>query len=113
MRYAFQTSSQVISRPWTHAWSAITAVSVDSAAWIASLPGLPARTSSTNSFTWSIVMSNKGNPSRFDVAWGRDDDAPMAFDYDQDGKADLVLRRPGGFDILLSSKGFASSVAVR
>ncbi len=66
-----------------------------------------------SSGTWSIVMSNKGNPSRFDVAWGRDDDAPMAFDYDQDGKADLVLRRPGGFDILLSSKGFASSVAVR
>ena len=27
--------------------------------------------------------------------------------------AGWVLRRPGGFDILLSSKGFASSVAVR
>ena len=62
---------------------------------------------------WSIVMSNKGNPSRFDVAWGREDDSPMAFDYDQDGKADLALRRPGGFDILLSSKGYAASVAVR
>jgi hypothetical protein len=66
-----------------------------------------------SSGTWSIVMSNKGNPSRFDVAWGRDEDAPMAFDYDQDGKADLALRRPGGFDILLSSKGYGASVAVR
>jgi hypothetical protein len=66
-----------------------------------------------SSGTWSIVMSNKGNPSRFDIAWGRDEDAPMAFDYDQDGKADLALRRPGGFDILLSSKGYAASVAVR
>ena len=62
---------------------------------------------------WSIVMSNKGNPSRLDVAWGREEDSPMAFDYDQDGKADLALRRPGGFDILLSSKGYAASVAVR
>jgi hypothetical protein len=66
-----------------------------------------------SSGTWSIVMSNKGNPSRFDIAWGREEDAPMAFDYDQDGKADLALRRPGGFDILLSSKGYGASVAVR
>jgi hypothetical protein len=66
-----------------------------------------------SSGTWSIVMSNRGNPSRLDVAWGRDNDRPMTFDYDRDGKADLALGRPGGFDILLSGKGYSVSVAVR
>jgi hypothetical protein len=63
--------------------------------------------------TWSIVLSNRGTPSRLDVAWGRYDDSPMAFDYDHDGRADLALVRSGGFDILLSSKNYAESVAVR
>ena len=63
--------------------------------------------------TWSIVLSNHGTPSRLDVAWGRQDDSPIAFDYDHDGKADLALRRSGGFDILLSSKNYGVSVAVR
>lgn len=63
--------------------------------------------------TWSVVLSNRGNPSRLDVAWGRADDSPIAFDYDHDGKADLALVRTGGFDILLSTKNYRESVAVR
>ena len=62
---------------------------------------------------WSIVLSNRGNPSRLDLTWGRPDDSAMAFDYDHDGKADLALVRSGGFDILLSSKNYRESVAVR
>ena len=63
--------------------------------------------------TWSIVLSNRGTPSRLDVTWGRQDDSPIAFDYDHDGKADLALVRSGGFDILLSTKNYGVSVAVR
>jgi hypothetical protein len=63
--------------------------------------------------TWSIVLSNGGSPSRLEVSWGRPGDSPMPFDYDHDGRADLALRRSGGFDILLSSKNFTTSVAVR
>jgi hypothetical protein len=63
--------------------------------------------------TWSIVLSNEGTPLRLDVAWGRLGDNPMPFDYDHDGRADLALRRSVGFDILLSSKNYMESVAVR
>jgi hypothetical protein len=63
--------------------------------------------------TWSIVLSNRGEPSQLDVTWGRQDDSAIAFDYDHDGKADLALVRTGGFDILLSTKNYRESVAVR
>ena len=63
--------------------------------------------------TWSIVLSNGGNPTRLDLAFGRAGDKPAAFDYDNDGRADLALPRAGGFDILLSSTNYTSSVTVR
>jgi hypothetical protein len=66
-----------------------------------------------SSGTWSIVLSNRGNPTRLDVAWGRPGDIPAAFDYDKDGRADLALPRSAGFEILLSSTNYTSSVTVR
>jgi len=62
---------------------------------------------------WSIVLSNKGNPTRQNIVWGRNGDSPLPFDYDRDGRADLALQRPGGFDILLSSTNYTTSVTVR
>ena len=63
--------------------------------------------------TWSIVASNHGTPSRLEIRWGRLGDSPMPFDYDHDGRADLALQRSGGFDVLLSSSNYMTSVTVR
>jgi hypothetical protein len=60
---------------------------------------------------WRVSRSSNGTLLR--VHWGEAGDKPLAIDFDHDGRADLALPRAGGFDILLSSSNYTTSVSVR
>lgn len=63
--------------------------------------------------TWHVLLSTTNMQSSLDVQWGNANDRPVPIDYDGDGKADLALPRFGGFEILLSSTNYTTSVTVR
>ncbi len=63
--------------------------------------------------TWHALFSSTNMQSGLEVQWGNADDRPVAIDYDNDGRADLALPRFGGYQILLSSSNYTSSVTVR
>ena len=62
---------------------------------------------------WYVLLSSTGMQTSLDIQWGDANDRPMPIDYDNDGRADLALPRFGGFEILLSSSNYTSSVTVR
>ena len=62
---------------------------------------------------WHVLLSTTNYQTTLDVVWGDDSDRPMPMDYDRDGRADLALARGDGYDILLSSTNYSSSVKVR
>jgi Putative Ig domain len=57
---------------------------------------------------WHIWLSGSREP--LILHWGAAADRPAAFDADGDGKADLALIRGSGYDVLLSSTNYSSSV---
>jgi hypothetical protein len=63
-----------------------------------------------NTGNWHLKLS--GSNERV-VHWGGPTDTPLPLDHDGDGKADLAVFRNGGYDILLSSANYSSSVQVR
>jgi len=62
---------------------------------------------------WHVLLSSTNMQSSLDVPWGDSSDRPMPIDYDGDGRADLALPRFGGFEILLSSSNYLTSVTVQ
>jgi hypothetical protein len=62
---------------------------------------------------WRVLLSSTNQQTSLDIQWGDADDRPMPIDYDNDGRADLALPRLGGFDILLSSSNYTTSITVR
>ncbi len=63
--------------------------------------------------TWHVLLSGRNKQTTLDVRWGDATDRPVPIDYDGDGRADLALARFGGFEILLSSTNYSTSVSVR
>ena len=61
--------------------------------------------------TWHLWLSHTQTPLA--LHWGGPEDTPVALDHDGDGKADLALVRNGGYEILLSSTNYLTSVTVR
>ena len=62
---------------------------------------------------WHVLLSTTNMQSSLEIQWGNATDRPLPLDYDNDGRADLALPRFGGFEILLSSTNYASSITVR
>jgi Bacterial Ig domain/Putative Ig domain len=62
--------------------------------------------------TWHVLLSSTNLQTSLDVVWGNASDRPEPIDYDGDGRADLALPRYGGFEILLSSSNYTTSVTV-
>jgi hypothetical protein len=62
---------------------------------------------------WRVLLSSTNMQTSLDIQWGDADDRPMPIDYDNDGRADLALPRFGGFDILLSTSNYTTSISVR
>jgi hypothetical protein len=60
-----------------------------------------------------VLLSSTNMQTSLDVVWGNASDRPVPVDYDGDGRADLALPRYGGFEILLSSSNYATSITVR
>ena len=61
--------------------------------------------------TWHMWLSR--SQTSLSVRWGTPEDRPVSTDHDGDGKADLALIRNGGYEILLSSTNYSTSVTVR
>ena len=62
---------------------------------------------------WHVLLSSTNMQTSLDVQFGDANDRPVAIDYDGDGRADLALPRFGGFEILLSSTNYVTTVTVR
>lgn len=62
---------------------------------------------------WHVLLSTTNMQWSLEIQWGNSTDRPVPLDYDNDGRADLALSRFGGFEILLSSTNYSSSITVR
>lgn len=62
---------------------------------------------------WHVLLSSTNMQSSLDLQWGNSSDRPLPIDYDGDGRADLALPRFGGFEILLSSTNYQTSITVQ
>ena len=62
---------------------------------------------------WYVLLSTTNMQSSLEIPWGNASDRPLPLDYDNDGRADLALPRFGGFEILLSSTNYSTSITIR